>query len=338
MCILPVGLRSHSPLSWRSRRSTRGSRRWRLASAPDFRRFLLVLAAFAASSRCCSPPSSSRSTPISIGSPSWRGFNAVRPYYEPHVLVAKPYQVRSQRPSAVALGSSRVEVGIDRRHAGWTDTNVFDFAIFSNSYAFMLAFCTRRRWVPRSSRWSSVSTSSPTTSTSRSRRLWPTTLRAWDPRRVRSFARCIPTAANTSLNPSPAPLSRPRSRGWNEKLYLAVNADVAAAIARKDFKSGREHYELAGRAERRKGTTVPADWDEAGYLQVHPDVAAAVTQAAFERLPPLARRWTSRGATWWVQTCGLERRAISRGQSRCAHSNCVRTLSEWIPALCGDWP
>ena len=65
----------------------------------------------------------------------------MRPYYEPHVLVAKPYQVRRQRPSAVALGSSRVEVGIDPRHPGWTDTNVFNFALpSSNSYAVMLAF------------------------------------------------------------------------------------------------------------------------------------------------------------------------------------------------------
>ena len=76
-----------------------------------------------------------------FGSPKWRGFNAVRPYYEPHVLVAKPYQVRRQQPSAVALGSSRVEVGIDPRHGGWTDTNVFNFALpSSNSYAVMLAF------------------------------------------------------------------------------------------------------------------------------------------------------------------------------------------------------
>ena len=76
-----------------------------------------------------------------FGSPNWRGFNDVRPYYEPHVLVAKPYQVRRQQPSAVALGSSRVEVGIDPRHGGWTDTNVFNFALpSSNSYAVMLAF------------------------------------------------------------------------------------------------------------------------------------------------------------------------------------------------------
>jgi hypothetical protein len=68
---------------------------------------------------------------------------------------------------------------------------------------------------------------------------------------------------------------------WNEALYLAINADVKAAVSRKEFKSGREHFELAGRAERRKGAAVPTDWDEAGYLQVHPDVDAAVKDGRF---------------------------------------------------------
>jgi hypothetical protein len=88
--------------------------------------------------------------------------------------------------------------------------------------------------------------------------------------------------------------ARPPSRGagvagrptavqpaWNEALYLAVNADVAAAIARKEFKSGREHYELAGRAERREGAAVPKDWDEQGYRQVNPDVAFAISKGSF---------------------------------------------------------
>ena len=107
-----------------------------------FRAFALALAAFLAL-----PPLALAAFVIAVdpyyvfGSPSWRGFNDVRPYYEPHVLVAKPYQVRRQQPSAVALGSSRVEVGIDPRHGGWTDTNVFNFALpSSNSYAVMLAF------------------------------------------------------------------------------------------------------------------------------------------------------------------------------------------------------
>jgi hypothetical protein len=77
-----------------------------------------------------------------------------------------------------------------------------------------------------------------------------------------------------SQSPAPAPT-------WNEALYLAINADVAAAIARKEFKSGREHYELAGRAERRQGGSVPGDWDEGQYLRVNPDVATAVSAGNF---------------------------------------------------------
>jgi hypothetical protein len=43
----------------------------------------------------------------------------VRPYYEgAHVDSVKPCQVWRLRPEAIALGSSRVEVGIDPRHSG----------------------------------------------------------------------------------------------------------------------------------------------------------------------------------------------------------------------------
>ena len=140
---LSVRLRSHVPLPASpptlaivatSNHETR--------AGTTFRAFALALAAFLAL-----PPLALAAFVIAVdpyyvfGSPNWRGFNDVRPYYEPHVLVAKPYQVRRQQPSAVALGSSRVEVGIDPRHGGWTDTNVFNFALpSSNSYAVMLAF------------------------------------------------------------------------------------------------------------------------------------------------------------------------------------------------------
>ena len=113
----------------------------------DFRRFVLALAAFTVL-----PPLSIGAFIIAVdpayvfGSPSWPHVNAVRPYYEGRVLVAKPYQVWRRRPSAVALGSSRVEVGIDPRHPGWIDTNAFNFAMpSSNSYAVMLAFLHAQR-------------------------------------------------------------------------------------------------------------------------------------------------------------------------------------------------
>jgi hypothetical protein len=83
----------------------------------------------------------------------------------------------------------------------------------------------------------------------------------------------------TGTSPS-APAAAP-APSWNEALYLAVHPDVAAAVARKDFKSGREHYELAGRAERRQGGFVSGDWDEAEYLSLNPGVARAVSEGRF---------------------------------------------------------
>lgn len=74
-----------------------------------------------------------------FGSPGWRGFNATRSYAE--LAVAKPYLMRQMRPAAVALGSSRAEVGLDPRHPGWGAQPVFNFGLpGSSSYDVMLAF------------------------------------------------------------------------------------------------------------------------------------------------------------------------------------------------------
>src|SRR5262245_60171653 len=54
-----------------------------------------------------------------------------------------------------------------------------------------------------------------------------------------------PAPSPPAAAPSPSPPVAAPAPTWNEALYLAVNADVAAAVARKEFKSGREHYELA---------------------------------------------------------------------------------------------
>jgi hypothetical protein len=99
------------------------------------------------------------------------------------------------------------------------------------------------------------------------------------PSSVTPSSTVAPSAPAAAPAPSP-PVPTP-APSWNEALYLAVNPDVAAAIARKEFKSGREHYELAGRAERRQGGFVPNDWDEAEYLRTHQDVAAAVSRGIF---------------------------------------------------------
>ncbi len=79
---------------------------------------------------------------------------------------------------------------------------------------------------------------------------------------------------------------------WNEALYLAVNQDVAAAVAQKFFTSGRDHYERAGRVERRQGGYVPPQWDEESYLIINTDVNYAVmpVRPLHQRLPSLSGR------------------------------------------------
>lgn len=211
------------------------------------------------------------------GSPSWPGINVVRPAYEAQVVMAKPYQVARLRPNAVALGSSRVEVGIDPRHKGWARGTVFNFALpSSNSYAVMLAFLhAQKHGAPLKQAvvgldFFAYNINFPLASTLSEQRFHESA--------AREFAQYLDGALRDRVKSAEA---SDNTADWNEALYLAVNADVKAALIRKDFKSGREHFELAGRAERRKGAAVPADWDEAGYLQVNPDVASAVTEGRF---------------------------------------------------------
>jgi len=94
-------------------------------------------------------------------------------------------------------------------------------------------------------------------------------------------AELLPHKEGGAQRGEPAENGEPDAQTWNEALYLAVNPDVAAAIARHEFKSGREHYELAGRAEHRQGGIVPNSWNESQYLSVNPDVAAEVRRGTF---------------------------------------------------------
>ena len=243
-----------------------------------YRRFAFAVLAF-----LLIPPAAFAGFTIAVdpyfvwGSPSWPGINVVRPAYEPKVVIAKPYQVARLRPNAVSLGSSRVEVGLDPRHKGWTPGTVFNFALpSSNSYAVMLAFLHAQKYgAPLKQAvvgldFFAYNINFPLASTVQEQR--------FDEGAVREFAHYLDGA----LRDRPKSAATPATTGdWNEALYLAVNADVKAALLRKEFKSGREHFELAGRAEGRKGATVPADWDEVGYLQVNPDVAAAIKEGTF---------------------------------------------------------
>jgi hypothetical protein len=211
-----------------------------------------------------------------FGMPGWHGFNLVRPTYEPYAVAVKPYQVWRMRPQAVVLGGSSPEVGIDPRHPGWGTAKVFNFSIpSSTSYVTTLAFLHAQklgaRQVIASLDFFSFNINFPLGAQFDERRFLQSA--------YADFARYLDETL--PAHPAPTPARITTSPGWNEQLYLAVNQDVAAAIARKEFKSGREHYELAGRAEHRDGNAVPDDWDEAGYLEANPDVATEISRGGF---------------------------------------------------------
>lgn len=71
---------------------------------------------------------------------------------------------------------------------------------------------------------------------------------------------------------------------WSEIAYLRMYPDVAAAVAKKLFASGYQHYLEHGEKEgRRPGVHIalPLDWREADYLQANSDVRQAVFQGKF---------------------------------------------------------
>jgi hypothetical protein len=74
---------------------------------------------------------------------------------------------------------------------------------------------------------------------------------------------------------------------FDEAAYLALNPDVAAAVAAGGFASGRAHYEMNGFDEGRKPF-----FDEAGYLARYPDVAEAIANGG---IPSALDHWTHHG-------------------------------------------
>jgi hypothetical protein len=281
-----------------------------IATAPDrksptaisFRRFALALVGFVAL-----PPILFAAFVVAVdpyyvfGSPGWPGINAVRPNYESNIFAAKPNQVRRIRPAAVALGSSRVEVGVDPRHPGWVDSRTFNFGLpGSTSYEIMLALLHAQKvgrplkqavigldffgfniFFPRARE---QQTAAFTRNGAQAFADFLATDLAERPPGVGVATPAHGRATEQARSPSAAmqrgaePLE---PKTWNEAVYLALHPDVAAAIARKEFKSGHEHYQLAGRAEGRESGAVPSNWNEALYLKVHPDAAAEVQRGTF---------------------------------------------------------
>jgi hypothetical protein len=68
---------------------------------------------------------------------------------------------------------------------------------------------------------------------------------------------------------------------WDDRLYLALNPDVAASVKRGDYKTGQEQYVISGKQENKPAGYVPGDWDEAGFLKANPDVAKLVNEGAY---------------------------------------------------------
>lgn len=76
-------------------------------------------------------------------------------------------------------------------------------------------------------------------------------------------------------------------RWYGEREYLECNRDVARAVRRGDFRSGREHYRLHGRYENRitdgrcRASDAPRWFSERGYLSCNRDVSYAVRRGDF---------------------------------------------------------
>jgi hypothetical protein len=250
-----------------------------------FRRFTLALAGFVVL-----PPIFLAAFVLVVdpyyvfGSPSLPGINTVRPYYELHVLAAKPYQVQRIKPAAVSLGSSRVEVGLDPRHPGWANRNVFNFGLPSaTSYEVMLAFL-HARTVGQPLKQAVVGLDFFGFNIFFPRNQEQQEARFAD-NGSQAFADFLATEVASRPHgisaADPVTAQTTGEAAWNELLYLRLHPGVAAAVRRGTFISGYQHYVLAGRAEGRESGMVPSNWNETLYLNLHPDVASEVQRGKF---------------------------------------------------------
>lgn len=74
---------------------------------------------------------------------------------------------------------------------------------------------------------------------------------------------------------------------WNEEAYLAVHADVRAAVRNRQLRSGRFHWDRFGHAEGRLVPTIEQRpvvlaWDEEEYLACNDDVRESVSRGMVE--------------------------------------------------------
>ena len=65
------------------------------------------------------------------GGPTIEGVNTNKPAFSSHLRLAKAAAIRQQRPSAIVLGTSRGEYGIDPDHPGWDTSSVYNLSLSS---------------------------------------------------------------------------------------------------------------------------------------------------------------------------------------------------------------
>jgi GT2 family glycosyltransferase/glycosyltransferase involved in cell wall biosynthesis len=93
---------------------------------------------------------------------------------------------------------------------------------------------------------------------------------------------------------------------FDESEYLRSNPDVAAAVGRREWKSGAAHWMYLGKYEGRlfraepDESRLPSDFNESAYLRMYPEVAEAVAQGQFDS-----------GAAHWLRHGQSEGRVYS---------------------------
>ena len=219
-----------------------------------------------------------------FGAPSVPGINESRPLYEANVVQVKPYQLRRLRPKAVALGSSRSEVGLSPEHPGWADSHAFNFAIpAANSYEVMLAFLHAQA-VAAPLKQAVVGLDF--LSFNVYRKVGPAFNEerfAWDD--LKAFADFLDATlaerrARAPVAPAAPPVPTDQPTG-DERLYPAPYPDIARGVARGQFGSEYEHDFNGRPAEGRNYSAVPTEWDEKLYLALYPAVATVVGSGQF---------------------------------------------------------
>lgn len=217
------------------------------------------------------------------GSPDIAGLNAVRPLYEGQVLAAKPYQVRRLKPQAVALGSSRVEVGIDPRHPGWAGQPVFNFGVpASTSYEIMLAFLHAQQVAPLKQAVVGLDFFGFNAFFSRGRQMYEARFGFGDMPEFADFLEA--ELARRTRTPSPASPDAKQDAwpaDWDEPGYLQLYPDAANEVHAGKYASGYQHYLARGVWEGRFGGSIPATWNDADYLERNAAARARVAMGEF---------------------------------------------------------